>query len=83
MDKFKINKSLNLSGNITVSSSKNATLPIIAATILFPFEVKLKEVAQLKDVNTFLDLLADLGTTISNGEVISINNETINKHEAE
>lgn len=61
MDKLIINGPNKLSGQVRVSSSKNATLPILAASILFPQEIKFKELPGLSDINFFIQILESLG----------------------
>jgi UDP-N-acetylglucosamine 1-carboxyvinyltransferase len=53
-----------LTGEIKVSGSKNAALPIIAASILTNKPVGLTNVPHLEDVSNMLNLLLDLGVNI-------------------
>jgi len=46
-----------LSGSVKVSGSKNATLPILGASLLIRWKVRLNSVPKIWDVNTFLDIL--------------------------
>lgn len=50
-----------LNGEVTVGGSKNASLPILAATLLAEGEYNIKNVPYLKDVATMNKLLASLG----------------------
>ncbi|PZM85049.1 UDP-N-acetylglucosamine 1-carboxyvinyltransferase [Candidatus Gracilibacteria bacterium] len=50
-----------LKGEIIVSGSKNAALPIIGASLLLAGKVKLNKVPKIGDVNTFLDILESIG----------------------
>lgn len=50
-----------LKGTVTISGSKNAALPIMAATLLAPGEHILKNAPHLRDVSTMGRLLANLG----------------------
>ena len=80
MQKLLINGKKELSGKITISGSKNATLPILAATILSD-QVKLKNVPLVKDIFTMVDLLKFIGLKINilkKKKTIEINN--INKN---
>ena len=52
-----------LTGSISISGSKNATLPILAATILGQ-NIILKNVPLVKDVFTMIDLLSYIGLKI-------------------
>ncbi|MDD4183106.1 MAG: UDP-N-acetylglucosamine 1-carboxyvinyltransferase, partial [Candidatus Omnitrophica bacterium] len=64
MDKFTIHKS-TLSGEIAVSGSKNAALPIIAATILTDEDCILHNVPNLMDIRTMVKILEGLGKQIT------------------
>ena len=80
MQKLLINGKKELSGKISISGSKNATLPILAATILSD-QVKLKNVPLVKDIFTMVDLLKFIGlkaNILKDKNIIEINN--INKN---
>ena len=80
MQKLLINGKKELSGKISISGSKNATLPILAATILSD-QVKLKNVPLVKDIFTMVDLLKFIGLRVNilkKKKTIEINN--INKN---
>lgn len=62
MTKLLIKRSLNLNGTIEISGSKNAILPIIAATLLCQDEIIIKNVPNLSDVYVMLKLLKELGS---------------------
>lgn len=69
MEKFIITgRQTSLSGTIKISGSKNAALPILAATILTAKPVTIGNVPQLKDVATILALLNRLGAKIEIGQ---------------
>ena len=63
MRKLIIKGKKELSGIISISGSKNATLPILAASLLTS-EVKLKNVPLVKDIYTMIDLLKFIGVNI-------------------
>ena len=63
MQKLLIKGKKELSGTISISGSKNATLPILAATIL-AHDVKLLNVPLVKDIFTMLDLLKFIGIKV-------------------
>ena len=63
MQKLLINGNKELSGSIKISGSKNATLPILAASLLSK-EVKLSNVPLVKDIFTMLELLKFIGVNI-------------------
>ena len=72
MDKFIIKCcDQPLSGTVKVSGSKNAALPILAATLLTEKPVRIANVPHLRDVKTINALLTQLGVkiTLDNGTV--------------
>ena len=80
MDKFKILGGGPLSGEICISGSKNAALPILAATLLAHEPVTLLNVPHLNDITTMNRLLASMGVKIegtnSHGFILDANNIT-------
>ena len=64
MQKLLINGKKELSGRISISGSKNATLPILAAAILSD-QVKLKNIPLVKDIFTMVELLKFIGLKIN------------------
>lgn len=54
-----------LNGQITISGSKNASLPILAASLLTKGPVRLSNVAKLKDISVLLSLLASLNVHVT------------------
>ena len=73
MQKLLIKGKKDLSGNISISGSKNATLPILAASILAD-EVMLRNIPLVKDIFTMIDLLKFIGIKIN----INIKEKSIN-----
>ena len=69
MDKFLINGPCKIKGTINLSGSKNASLPILAATILFDEPVEIKNLPDVKDVSTMLDLIKSLGFSVKKNRV--------------
>ena len=65
MDKFLINGPCKIKGKVSISGSKNASLPILAATLLFDQPVVIKNLPRVKDINTMLNLLRSLGSKIT------------------
>ena len=63
MYKLVIQGGNSLKGNIKISGSKNATLPIFFASILSDNPLKLANTPQLSDVSTTLRLLMDMGSS--------------------
>ena len=64
MQKLEIKGGRKISGIITISGSKNATLPILASTILTNKKVTVKNVPLVKDVLTMAELLSTIGATV-------------------
>ena len=64
MDKLAIKGGKPLHGCIRASGAKNAVLPILAASILATHPVRLTNIPQLDDVNTMVELLGCLGSTL-------------------
>ncbi|MCJ7667437.1 MAG: UDP-N-acetylglucosamine 1-carboxyvinyltransferase [Anaerolineae bacterium] len=64
MDRFIIEGGYPLQGTVTPSGNKNAALPILAATLLTDQEVTLKNLPQVQDMETMLEILAQLGVEI-------------------
>ena len=64
MQKLEIKGGRKISGTITISGSKNATLPILASTILTNKKVTIKNVPLVKDVLTMTELLSTIGSTV-------------------
>ena len=53
-----------LKGEVLISGSKNAALPILASTLLFDKSVIIKNLPRVRDINTMLNLLKSLGSKI-------------------
>lgn len=64
MAKFLVQKSGPLTGEVTISGSKNAVLPILAATLLSKEECVIKDVPALRDVDVMCRLLESLGANV-------------------
>ena len=65
MAKFLVQKSAPLSGEVKISGSKNAVLPIMAATLLTDEPCVIKDVPALRDVEVMCRLLENLGATVN------------------
>ena len=71
-----------LEGEVNISGSKNASLPILAACILNGKVNKLYNVPDISDVRTTLNILKDLGCTIKKDKKrIIIDSSTVEKRE--
>ena len=80
MQKLLIKGKRELSGKISISGSKNATLPILAASILAK-EVRLKNIPLVKDIFTMVELLNFIGLKtkiIKKSNIIEVKNNDKN-----
>ena len=64
MQKLEVFGANKLKGQIKISGSKNASLPILAATLLSKKKVFLKNLPRVKDIETMVSLLQSLGSKI-------------------
>ncbi len=64
LDKLVIQGGKELNGEIRISGAKNATLPLMAATLLGPGNYQFTNVPGLKDVRTMSNLLRILGARV-------------------
>lgn len=74
---IKVTGKVKLKGQIEVSSSKNAILPILAASLLTNNEVVINKVPNIKDVNVISELIKAMGV-----DVQKINNNLYFKGDA-
>ena len=61
MESFVIEGGRPLSGTVRAAGNKNGALPILAATILASEPVLLENVPRIRDVETMVELLVDVG----------------------
>jgi UDP-N-acetylglucosamine 1-carboxyvinyltransferase len=64
MQSFVIEGGRPLKGTVRASGNKNGALPILAACVLASDEVRLSNVPRIRDVETMVELLADLGADV-------------------
>jgi len=80
MKKLEVFGVAKLKGQIRISGSKNASLPILAATLLSDKKISLTNLPKVKDIETMILLLKSLGSTINdNKKTITIKNNKQNK----
>jgi len=72
VDKLVIEGGVPLSGEVQVSGAKNATLPILCASLLTTEPLVVGNVPHLRDVTTMLTLLGQLGVAISVDERLGV-----------
>ena len=63
MDKIVVEGGVPLKGNVTVSGSKNAVLPALAATLLTSGKNDINNIPNVRDVHTMIALLIELGAS--------------------
>ena len=68
MKKLEVFGANKLKGQIMISGSKNASLPILAASLLSNKKVFLTNLPVVKDIETMLLLLKSLGSLIKIGK---------------
>ncbi len=83
MESFVIEGSQPLGGRIRAAGNKNGALPILAACLLTDEAVTLTNVPRIRDVETMVELLADLGADIdwSAANEIRVQAAEIRSHE--
>jgi UDP-N-acetylglucosamine 1-carboxyvinyltransferase len=64
MQKLEVFGANKLKGQIRISGSKNASLPILAATLLSNKKIILKNLPKVRDIETMLTLLQSLGSRV-------------------
>ena len=80
MKRLEVFGATKLKGQIKISGSKNASLPILAATLLSNKKISLTNLPKVKDIETMLLLLKSLGSIIENNKKkIIIKNHKQNK----
>ena len=83
MDKLLIRGGKRLQGAVRVSGSKNAALPVMAATLLTPGVHRLRNVPRLRDTQTFARVLELLGAKVAfDGNLLTIDTQGVNSVEA-
>lgn len=82
MEKFVVKGEVQLCGNIRISGAKNATLPIMAATLLCSGTSIIHDVPYLRDIQAMQDILTLLGAKISRqGHTMLIDTTNVSKVE--
>ena len=80
MQKLEVFGANKLKGQINISGSKNASLPILAASLLSTKKIYLKNIPKVKDIETMINLLKSLGSIIKfNKKNLVIDNSKQNK----
>lgn len=75
---YRIGERKHLSGSVDISVSKNAGLPILAATILMKDETRLYNMPALSDIKMMCDIISSLrGNVIARGKSLSISTNNL------
>ena len=72
MDKLLIKGGVSLEGTLEVSGAKNASLPILAGTLLAGEPVTVSNVPHLKDVSTTITLLQSMGVMVTVDDKLNV-----------
>ncbi len=81
MDKLVIAPAGPLDGEVVISGAKNATLPILAASILTDQHVTIGNVPHLKDVTTTIELLGRMGVRVTVHEGMKVEVDAADIHD--
>jgi len=77
MEKLEVFGDKRLKGQVIISGSKNAALPILASTLLSSKKIYLRNLPKVRDIETMLKLLQSLGAKIKfikNKKIILVEN---------
>lgn len=83
MQKLLIKGGKKLSGEVVISGSKNASLPIIISSLLFNDSVYFENVPKVRDIFTLINLIKVLGREVEfneEKEILKISNKNKNKY---
>ncbi len=78
MDKFRVQGPTQLSGDVTISGAKNAALPILFSALLAEEPVEIHNVPKLRDIDTTIKLLSQLGARIEYNGSMHVDARDIN-----
>ena len=76
MEKLLVSGGVPLKGTIRASGSKNAVLPILAASLLADTPMTIGNVPHLRDVTTTMGLLGEMGVSLTVDERMNIESDT-------
>ena len=83
MEKIVIHGGVPLNGEVQVSGAKNSALPLLFATLLAKGQSEISNVPALRDINTAVKLLRELGAEVATqGDCYQINSDKIRSVEA-
>ena len=83
MAKYIINGGKKLNGEVKISGAKNATLGILAASILCDEDVIIENIPNVSDIEIMLETISSIGATVKkiNKNTVIINGKNINVFE--
>ncbi|QJC30180.1 UDP-N-acetylglucosamine 1-carboxyvinyltransferase [Enterobacteriaceae endosymbiont of Plateumaris sericea] len=81
MDKFIIKGPVKLKGQVIISGSKNAALPILFASLLIKEPVEIKNIPKLKDIDIAIKILIKLGVNIKKKKTLIIDASNILRYD--
>lgn len=82
MDKLVIEGGIPLEGEVTISGAKNATLPLMAATLLASGKHTFENAPKLRDIRTLQNLLTHMGAACEHNDLLHIDTSNIHTLEA-
>lgn len=83
MDKIVVEGGRRLIGDVHISGSKNAALPVLVSSLLVDGPCVFHNVPDLMDISSIKLLLADLGARVeTSGHTVMIDASTVHKYEA-
>jgi UDP-N-acetylglucosamine 1-carboxyvinyltransferase len=77
VDKLVVEGGVPLRGEVSVSGAKNAVLPILAATLLADGPCVIEGVPELKDIDTMLRILRELGVEADRDDAGAVHTEVV------
>jgi UDP-N-acetylglucosamine 1-carboxyvinyltransferase len=84
MDKIVIEGGIPLEGEVRISGSKNAALPIISACMLTGGWHCLENIPRLQDIETIKEITSNIGVAFEqDGQRLRVNSENITSHVAD
>ncbi|MFJ5448210.1 UDP-N-acetylglucosamine 1-carboxyvinyltransferase [Pectobacterium carotovorum] len=78
MDKFRVQGPTRLAGEVTISGAKNAALPILFAALLAEELVEIQNVPKLRDIDTTMKLLGQLGARVERNGSVHVDASDVN-----
>ncbi|MCX2498116.1 UDP-N-acetylglucosamine 1-carboxyvinyltransferase [Plesiomonas shigelloides] len=79
MDKFRVKGPTCLSGEVNISGAKNAALPILFAALLAEEPVEIQNVPHLRDIDTTMKLLRQLGAKVERNGSVHVDASQVNE----